>query len=126
MESPFEMKLSIANTSATEMQLQFVAELPEGVVVVNGMCIRNLGNLKPQATMVISVSLIPLDGGFQSIHGMSVVDALTEKMYEFGIIADVFVHNQETVERPPIMIDDSPDPGGVFPYPWTPWPDWCK
>jgi hypothetical protein len=92
METPFELEASVTNTSQAEMQLQLTAPMGIGAMVVDGLCTRNLGALKPNATLPLKLRLIAIEPGVQRVSGMQLIDALTEQVHEIGVLAEVFVH----------------------------------
>lgn len=92
METPFDVEASVTNTSGGEMQLQLNAPMGVGAMVVDGLCTRNLGVLKPNASTLLKLRLIAIEPGVQRVSGLQLIDALTEQVHEVGVLAEVFVH----------------------------------
>ena len=93
MEAPFDVECTVTNTSSVEMQLQLSAPMGIGALIVDGLCTRNLGTLKPSATQRLSLRLIAIEPGIQKVAGMQLIDALTEQVHEVGTLHEVLVHN---------------------------------
>ena len=95
LETPFAVVCSVTNTSASEMQLQLNAGVggAGGALLIDGLCTRNLGTLKPNTSKQLELQLIAIEPGVQKLSGMQLIDALTEQVHEVGTIADVLVRN---------------------------------
>ena len=106
LETPFELRLAVANTSPADMTLLLLAPFGEGGVVVDGPCRRSLGTLKPHAATPVTLRLVALEPGVQKLVGMQLLDALTEQVHDLGHLADVFVHNEpSTHPEAPVRLD---------------------
>ena len=100
MGSPFDITLAITNTSVSEMRLQLLAPLGEGGLLIDGLCMRHLGTLKPNTILPLTLRMLPIEPGLQKLSGMQLVDTLTEQAHELGTLAEVFIHNAPTADRP--------------------------
>ena len=94
LQTPFELQCEVSNTSGSEVQLQLTMPMTATAsFLLDGLTTRNLGTLAAGASMPLTLRCIALEPGMARIGGMQLVDALTEKVYEVGQLADVFVLN---------------------------------
>ena len=101
LETPFTVSCQVTNTSQAEMQLQLNANVTGpsgGAILIDGLCTRNLGTFKSQASMPLELRLIAIEPGIHTISGLQLIDALTEQVHEVGTLADVLVRN--TADEP--------------------------
>jgi hypothetical protein len=73
-----------------------------GAIVIDGLCTRKLGALKPGQATPLTLRCIALEPGMQTVAGMQLVDALTETVHEVGPLADVFVQNDASAQTPAV------------------------
>ena len=86
LETPFEIVISVANTSASEMQLQLMAStmLPPApaAIVVEGVCTRNLGTFRPNSSQSVTIRMLAIETGMHRVTGLQLIDVLTEQVRE--------------------------------------------
>jgi len=92
-ETPFELALSVANTSAAEMKLQLRSELADlpNSIVVEGTCVRALGSLRPHTIDTFRCTLVALEPGLQKVVALKLFDSLSEQLYELGVLVCMLV-----------------------------------
>ena len=94
LETPFGVRLSVANTTSKELTLQMrwdaSPERTDGFVV-DGVGCRDLGAFKPHATREIEVSLIALAPGIRKLGGLQLYDPASQQAHDAGQLADVYV-----------------------------------
>jgi len=95
LETPFEIVISVANTSSSEMQLQLMAStmLPPApaAIVVEGVCTRNLGTFRPNSSQSVTIRMLAIETGMHRVTGLQLIDVLSEQVHEVGSLADIFV-----------------------------------
>ena len=102
LETPFGVRLSVANTTSKELTLQMrwdaSPERTDGFVV-DGVGCRDLGAFKPHATREIEVSLIALAPGIRKLGGLQLYDPASQQAHDAGQLADVHVEEPAPTHR---------------------------
>ena len=98
---------SVVNTSSAEAQLQLNFPLGAGgAVALDGKVKRSLGSLAPGGSMPLTLRWIPLLPGIHKVMGVQLIDVLTERLYDLGVLCDIFVHDEVDPAMPKVRIVD--------------------
>lgn len=97
---PYAVKLKVMNHSRTTMdlQLQLRKDDMKGVFCSSTAHL-SLGMMDPSTSKVVVVEVLPLLVGLQELHGIVVVDRLTQREYPMHKVVELLVIPALTVKR---------------------------
>lgn len=99
LEEQFSVGLSITNICERNLELHLDFLSGGGGSEWNGVSSRSLPQLRPGESTSLSLSLVPLHTGLQTIAGVRLTDTFLKRTYDYENLAQVFVTNEKTKEK---------------------------
>lgn len=99
LEEQFSVGLSITNICERNLELHLDFLSGGGGSEWNGVSSRSLPQLQPGESTSLSLSLVPLHTGLQTIAGVRLTDTFLKRTYDYENLAQVFVTNEKTKEK---------------------------
>ena len=100
LEHPFQLTCRITNCSerTIDLILELTNKNDSGIRWIDNISGQKLGTLQPDSSTLITLKLIALLNGLQTISGLLLVDMFLRRKYEHDDLAQVFVVPEETVQ----------------------------
>ncbi|CAL4071524.1 unnamed protein product [Meganyctiphanes norvegica] len=99
LEEPFSVALSITNICERVLELHAEFLGGGGGTEWSGISSRSLEMLQPGQATQITLSLLPLQTGLQTIAGIRLTDTFLKRTYDYENLAQVFVTNERSKEK---------------------------
>ncbi|XP_042206519.1 trafficking protein particle complex subunit 13-like isoform X2 [Homarus americanus] len=99
LEEQFEVGLSITNICERTLELHLDFLGGGGGSEWSGVSSRSLPSLQPGQSTNLSLSLVPLQTGLQTIAGVRLTDTFLKRTYNYENLAQVFITNEKSVEH---------------------------
>lgn len=99
LEEQFEVCLSITNICERTLELYLEFLGGGGGSVWSGVSSRSLPSLQPGQSVSLSLPLVPLQTGLQTIAGIRLTDTFLKRAYNYENLAQVFITNEKSKEQ---------------------------
>ncbi|XP_050699309.1 trafficking protein particle complex subunit 13-like [Eriocheir sinensis] len=96
LEDQFEVCLSITNICERTLELHLDFLGGGGGSVWSGVSSKSLPSLPPGQSISLSLPLVPLQTGLQTIAGIRLTDTFLKRAYNYENLAQVFITNEKT------------------------------
>eukprot|EP01098_Paradermamoeba_levis_P003545 TRINITY_DN1598_c0_g1_i1.p1 TRINITY_DN1598_c0_g1~~TRINITY_DN1598_c0_g1_i1.p1 ORF type:complete len:336 (-),score=85.47 TRINITY_DN1598_c0_g1_i1:200-1207(-) len=94
LETPFTVQCEITNKTDRPMNAKlFLVKSKMSGIMVNGFSGQSLGQIHPNSSKSIPLTLFPIQPGVQKITGIQVVESTNDKRFDFDNFLDVFVES---------------------------------
>lgn len=99
LEEQFEVGLSITNICERTLELHLDFLEGGGGTEWSGVSSHSLPSLQPGQSTNLSLSLVPLQTGLQTIAGVRLTDTFLKRTYNYENLAQVFITNEKSQEK---------------------------
>ncbi|XP_059052882.1 trafficking protein particle complex subunit 13 [Achroia grisella] len=93
VDEPFTFVCNIVNASDRTLNLILkLRSLPDSSLLWCGISNRKLGPLEPGKSVCLNLTALPINTGYHSITGISLVDLFLKRTYDYDDLASVYIH----------------------------------